>query len=65
MSQNGTTILTRYIPVNQKVYLQSRSQWPGVRFPFARLVALFGLASGARWLMAVRRCRGKGQVSRR
>jgi hypothetical protein len=56
---DGSTTVLPDTPANQKEYPQSPSQKPGLGFPIARFVVLFGLATGAALEMAVGPYRGK------
>jgi hypothetical protein len=58
---DGTTVSMPDTPANQADFPQPRSQAPGIGFPVARLVAVFGLGCGSVLGWALGRYRGKGQ----
>jgi hypothetical protein len=56
---DGTTVSMPDTPDNRAAYPQHRGQAPGVGFPIARLVVVFGLACGTAVDAALGRYRGK------
>jgi hypothetical protein len=56
---DGTTVSLPDTPANQAAYPQSPTQQPGLGFPLARLVVVFGLACGTVLEAALGRYQGK------
>ena len=56
---DGTTVSMPDTPANQAAYPQQRQQQPGVGFPIARLLGVFGLASGSLLHLTSGRYQGK------
>ena len=57
---DGTTVSMPDTPANQAAYPQSGEQAPGLGFPFAQLVGLLSLATGAVLGVAMGSTKGKG-----
>ena len=56
---DGSTVSLPDTPANQRAYPQLGSQKPGVGFPIARIVVVFGLATGVVLEAAIGKCQGK------